>query len=102
MYQQNLTNYLFKTPLRGRLVGHGLRSIARVWLADHEKPYEASEACLSHVTGSSVSRAYQRSDYLESRKSLMADWSSFVSDCARSAGFLPGVLFVEPVGEELG
>ena len=99
VYQQSLTKYLFKTPLRGRLVGHGLRSIARVWLADHEKPYEASEACLSHVTGSSVSRAYQRSDFLESRRAIMADWSSFVSDCAQSAGFLPGVLFVEPIGE---
>ncbi len=101
VYQQNLTKHLFKTPLRGRLVGHGLRSVARGWMADNGMSFEASEACLSHVTGSSVSRAYQRSDFLESRRQIMAAWSSFVSDCARSARFLPGVLFAEPVGEKL-
>ena len=92
---------LSETPLRGRLVGHGLRSVARGWMADNGMPFEASEACLSHVTGSAVSRAYQRSDFLESRRQIVTAWSSFVSDCARSANFLPGVLFAEPVGEKL-
>lgn len=64
MSSQTLSKYLHTTELRGRLVAHGLRSIARGWLADHDMPYEASEACLAHLTGSAVSRAYQRSKCL--------------------------------------
>lgn len=90
--QQTLAKALAGTSLKGRLVAHGLRSTARGWMADHAAPFEAAEACLSHVSGSAVSRAYQRSDYLEVRRQLMADWSSFVADCARSAGFLLDVV----------
>ena len=89
---QTLAKHLHSTELRGRLVAHGLRSIARSWMADRGIPFEVAEACLSHVAGSTVSRAYQRSDYFEARKSVMASWSSFVADCARSACFLTEIL----------
>ncbi len=89
LYPQTLAKALHNSDLRNRLVAHGLRSIARSWLADNEYPFEASEACLSHVSGSNVSRAYQRSDYLENRRKIMDAWCSFVEDCARSAGLLP-------------
>lgn len=88
---QTLAKHLHSTSLRGKLVAHGLRSIARSWMADNGEPFEAAEACLSHVVGSGISRAYQRSDYLEARRGIMARWSSFVSDCARSAELLAEV-----------
>ena len=88
---QTLAKHLHSSSLRGKLVAHGLRSIARSWMADHSEPFEAAEACLSHVVGSGISRAYQRSDYLDVRRDIMARWSSFVSDCARSAAFLAEV-----------
>ena len=86
MSSQTITKYLHASPLSGRLVGHGLRSIARSWLADHGAPFEAAEACLAHVTGSKVSRSYQRSDYLDARRDLMARWSEYVEACASGAG----------------
>lgn len=89
---QTLTKHLHSTELRGRLVAHGLRSVARSWMADRGVPFEVAEACLSHVAGTTVSRAYQRSDYFEARKSVMADWSAFITDCARSACFLTEIL----------
>lgn len=97
---QALAKFLHSTELRGRLVAHGLRSIARCWLADQGFPFEASEACLSHVSGSVVSRAYQRSDYLDARVLIMEHWCSFVEDCARSAGVLSEIIddFAEPNG----
>lgn len=86
MSSQTITKYLHASDMRGRLVGHGLRSIARSWLADKGAHFEAAEACLSHVTGSKVSRSYQRSDYLDARRVLMAQWSEYVESCAESAG----------------
>ena len=86
--KQALTKWLHSSDLRGQLVGHGLRSIARCWLADHAVQFEVAEACLSHAVGDKVYRAYQRSDFLESRRSVMQSWSSFVFECARRAGLL--------------
>ena len=88
MSEQTLAKFFHETELKGRLVAHGIRSIGRSWMADNDAPFEVAEACLSHVSGSSVSRAYQRSDYLTQRRSLMASWCQYVSDCAQKAQFL--------------
>lgn len=85
MSSQTLTKFLHSTSLSGKLVAHGIRSIARCWMADHGFPFDASEACLSHVTGSAVTRAYQRSDLLDARKHIYKSWNSYVFLCARSA-----------------
>ena len=87
---QALAKHLHSTELKGKLVAHGLRSIARSWAADSSVPFEVAEACLSHVVGSQVSRAYQRSDFLEARRAVMEAWSSHVAHCAESAGLLHG------------
>ena len=86
--KQALAKWLHTSDLRGQLVAHGLRSIARCWLADNGIQFEVAEACLSHAVGDKVYRAYQRSDFFESRKSVMLRWSSFVSECAQCAGLL--------------
>ena len=91
MSAQTLAKYLHETSFKGRLVAHGIRSLGRSWLADNNAPFEAAEACLSHVSGSSVSRAYQRSDYLSQRRQLMTNWCRYVSDCAQEAEFLPDI-----------
>lgn len=85
---QALAKHLHSTELKGRLVAHGLRSIARSWLADAQVPYEVAETCLSHDVGSLVSRAYQRSDYFDARRSTMERWSEHVRACARCAGMI--------------
>ncbi len=85
---QALAKHLHSTELKGRLVAHGLRSIARSWLADAQVPYEVAETCLSHDVGSLVSRAYQRSDYFDARRSIMERWSEHVRACARCAGMI--------------
>lgn len=86
MSSQTMAKHLHSTELKGRLVAHGIRSIGRSWMADHEMPYEAAEACLSHLTGSAVSRAYQRSDYLDLRRQIMSQWCAYVFACAGKAG----------------
>lgn len=55
---------------------HGFRSSLRDWLAEvAAAPHEVAEACLAHVTGSAVSRAYRRTDFLEQRRALMDRWA---------------------------
>ncbi|WP_299085399.1 tyrosine-type recombinase/integrase [uncultured Paraglaciecola sp.] len=63
---------------KGKLVAHGLRSVASTAL--HEKGYDSLlvEACLAHADENETRAAYNRSDYLEQRRPIMGWWSEFV------------------------
>jgi integrase len=59
---------------------HGFRSSFRDWVAEETNyPGEVAEAALAHTVQNKVEAAYRRTDYLEKRKSLMADWANFCS-----------------------
>ena len=81
---QSLTKF-FLHKMSINQTPHGFRSIGRSWMADRDFSYEASEACLAHVTGNAVTQAYQRSDYLVQRWSIMTAWNKYVKECAECA-----------------
>jgi integrase len=59
---------------------HGFRSSLRTWLAEATKaPHEVAETMLAHVSGTSVERAYRRTDFLEQRRSLLERWADHVT-----------------------
>lgn len=58
---------------------HGFRATFRTWVEEQtDTPFEVAEAVLGHVVEGEVVRAYQRSDWLEKRRSLLAAWCKFV------------------------
>jgi integrase len=68
---------------------HGFRTSFRTWSSDVAHiEFEVAEACLSHRVGSTVSRAYARSDMLERRRPVMAAWQGYV-DGADAANVVP-------------
>ena len=62
-----------------RLTVHGFRSTFRDWVADSGGPADAAERALAHVIGNKVRGAYERTDLLDLRRKLMADWASFLT-----------------------
>ncbi|MEX2551925.1 MAG: hypothetical protein WD627_02845 [Actinomycetota bacterium] len=57
---------------------HGFRSSFRDWAAEQtDYPREVVEACLAHATGGAVELAYRRTDFLEKRRELMAEWGGW-------------------------
>lgn len=59
---------------------HGFRSAFRDWVADKtDYPGEVAEAALAHANSNKVEAAYRRTDFLEKRKALMAEWATFCS-----------------------
>lgn len=59
---------------------HGFRSCFRDWASEAARAdREIAEACLAHVVGSVVERAYARSDNLDRRRALMEAWSRFAT-----------------------
>ena len=54
---------------------HGFRATFRTWVEETtDSPFELKEAVLGHTVDSSVVSAYQRSDRLARRRSLMRRW----------------------------
>jgi integrase len=63
---------------RGDLTAHGFRSSFRDWVADTGGPADAAERALAHVVGNKVRGAYERTDLLDLRRGLMADWADYL------------------------
>jgi integrase len=59
---------------------HGFRSCFRDWASEAARAdREIAEACLAHVVGGVVERAYARSDVLDRRRTLMEAWAQFAT-----------------------
>lgn len=84
-YSSNTANQAFKKlGYKDRMTPHGMRSLARTYLADQGVPFEVAEACLSHTVGSQVAKTYNKSTYLEQRKEAMQLWGDFVEQCKKN------------------
>ncbi len=60
-------------------VPHGFRSTMKDWVSERTSyEWNLSEAALWHYLGSKVEQAYARSDVIEKRRKMMADWNDFV------------------------
>ena len=77
---------------RPDLTVHGFRSTFRDWCAETTNhPREIAEAALAHVVKDKTEAAYQRGDLLVKRRSMMKDWSDYLSEAAENVvGFKHG------------
>ncbi|HCO9998282.1 TPA: tyrosine-type recombinase/integrase, partial [Escherichia coli] len=79
MNSQTANAALKRIGYGGKLVAHGLRSIASTAMNEAGINPDIIEAALSHCDKNEVRRAYNRTTYLEQRKELMNWWGSFIS-----------------------
>ncbi|EMM6517614.1 tyrosine-type recombinase/integrase [Enterobacter ludwigii] len=82
MNSQTANAALKRIGYGGRLVAHGLRSIASTALNEAGFNADAIEAALAHTDKNEVRRAYNRSLYIEQRKDLMSWWGNVVRNGA--------------------
>lgn len=75
-------SHLLKRMTGTKATMHGFRSTFRDWAAENGVPDVVAEKCLMHTTGNAVVQAYQRSDLLEQRRSVMQAWADAVFENA--------------------
>ena len=78
MNSQTVNAALKRIGYDGKLVAHGLRSIASTTLNEAGFNPDVIEAALAHSDKNEVRRAYNRSTYLDQRKELMEWWGNKV------------------------
>lgn len=73
---------LKRMGFEGRLVSHGMRSMASTILNEHGWEPELIEVALAHVDKDEVRNAYNRAEYIERRRPMMAWWSDHIQEPA--------------------
>jgi integrase len=68
---------------------HGFRSTFADWAAEKSAfPVELREMALAHTLGDKTREAYQRTDMMERRRAMMADWAAYLSSVPASASVI--------------
>ncbi|KGU86641.1 integrase domain-containing protein [Pseudomonas mediterranea] len=73
---------LKRMGFEGRLVSHGMRSMASTILNEKGWDPELIEVALAHVDKDEVRSAYNRADYIERRRPMMQWWSEHIQGAA--------------------
>lgn len=84
MNSQTANAALKRIGYGGKLVAHGLRSIASTALNESNFNADVIESALAHTDRNEVRKAYNRSIYLKQRFELMDWWGDFVMIANRS------------------
>jgi integrase len=74
---------------KGRMTGHGFRSLARSILGDMGYRWEVLEAMLSHALENQTAAAYVRTTYFEERRGIMQIWADHLDKIEAGAEVIP-------------
>lgn len=80
MNSQTANAALKRIGYEGKLVAHGMRSIASTAMNEHGFNADVVEAALAHSDKDEVRRAYNRTTYLVQRQELMHWWGDWASN----------------------
>ena len=76
---QNANMALKRMGYKGKLVSHGLRSLASTTLNEEGFDAEIIEMALAHVDKNQVRAAYNRAEHLDRRREMMDWWSDMIA-----------------------
>ncbi len=74
---------------KGKMTGHGFRSLARTVLGDMGHRWEVLEAMLSHALVNQTAAAYVRTSYFEERRGIMQQWADYLAKVEQGAEVIP-------------
>jgi integrase len=74
---------------KGKMTGHGFRSLARTVLGDMGHRWEVLEAMLSHALENQTAAAYIRTSYFEERRGIMQQWADYLDKVEAGAQVIP-------------
>lgn len=89
MSENTINDMIERMGYKGKVVGHGFRSMFSTVLNENGFNRDAIERQLAHVEGNSVRAAYNQAEYLPERRVMMQWWANFVEGRGKSSLELP-------------
>src|SRR5690606_41516822 len=83
---QSANSALKRMGFGGKQTTHGLRALASTALNEQGYDADVIEAALAHKDTNAIRAAYNRAEYLEKRREMMAWWSAQISKAGAKAG----------------
>ncbi|WP_373766744.1 integrase arm-type DNA-binding domain-containing protein [Glaesserella sp.] len=83
MNSQTANDVIKRMGFKGKLVAHGLRSIASTYLNDKGFNSDAIEVALSHMNSDRIKASYDRGERLAMRFEILQAWGDFVEQCSQ-------------------
>lgn len=69
---------LYRMGYKGRMTGHGWRTIGSTWANERGYSPDAIERQLAHAPDDKVRSTYNRAEYLTERRKLLQDWADWL------------------------
>lgn len=83
---ENAVLYLLhRIGYKGRMTGHGWRSVASTWANERGYAPDAIERQLAHVPADEVRAAYNRAQYLTVRREMLQAWSDWLDEQGKAS-----------------
>lgn len=96
-HQQTANMALKRMGFGGLLVAHGMRALASTTLNEQNFNPDVIEAALAHTDKNEVRAAYNRAEYLDSRREMMKWWSDYIEQAASGNLSLAGTKRLQSV-----
>lgn len=80
---------LARMGYKGRMTGHGFRSVASTMLNEQGFRADLIERQLAHAEKNAVRAAYNRAEYLPERKKMMQQWADYLDKLKAGADVIP-------------
>lgn len=80
---------LYRLGYKGKMTGHGFRAVASSALNEAGYRPDVIERQLAHKEPNKVRAAYNRTEYLPERRTMMQQWAKMVDAFARGADVVP-------------
>ncbi len=95
MSNNTLLFALYRLGYKGRMTGHGFRSVASTILNTMQFNQDAIERQLGHLDPNKIRGIYNRAKYLPDRQRIMEAWSDYLHAFINSANQAPAIATVE-------
>jgi integrase len=87
--ENTVTYGLARMGYKGRMTGHGFRSVASTLLNEHGFRHDVIERQLAHAERNAVRAAYNRAEYLPERTKMMQQWADYLDQLKAGAAVIP-------------
>lgn len=83
--ENSILYLIHRIGYKGKMTGHGWRSVASTWANENGYSPDAIERQLAHVPDNKIRAVYNRAEYLPERQKMIQDWANWLDSCNANA-----------------